>query len=213
MKLMIYSVSITLAMTIASTQVNAGGNNSTTAKTGHDIQKNNTQIRIDRAIAQKEAAEWRELKKTLAQKGEEFCPQFHCISGTSRTLLDAVKCTSLRWPLDMKTANDDKDLQWLLEMGAEVNEQDENGRTALHWATEQGCIGAVEILLNHGADVTIADKDGKTAFAISQEQANGKGAKMGLFWRQTDVLRTAQSITNLLEEHGKRFRTTKSARP
>ena len=48
---------------------------------------------------------------------------------------------------DLETLKD------LLEERADVNEQDEQGWTALNWAAGRGDAQAVSLLLEHGADV------------------------------------------------------------
>ena len=54
----------------------------------------------------------------------------------------------------------------LIETGeANVNENDRGWyeRTALHWASYNGHLDVVRLLLTEGADITIADNDGRTA--------------------------------------------------
>src|SRR5205814_275739 len=54
--------------------------------------------------------------------------------------------------------------QTLLEAGAEVNRQDENGYTALMWAALRGDYAKVVAqLITAGSDLNIRDKNGRTA--------------------------------------------------
>ena len=50
----------------------------------------------------------------------------------------------------------------LIKSGANINTQDERGRTALHLAVDKDCIEAVEALTDAGADVNIQDDRGNT---------------------------------------------------
>ena len=50
--------------------------------------------------------------------------------------------------------------EWLIERGAHINTQDENGFSALHAATQEKHIEMVSLLLSCGADVNILDKFG-----------------------------------------------------
>ena len=50
-------------------------------------------------------------------------------------------------------------LRFLLEAGVNVNEQNELGKTALHFAASNLCERAVKLLLSKGADSNISDKD------------------------------------------------------
>ena len=46
--------------------------------------------------------------------------------------------------------------------GADVNAQDNNGKTALMYAFEVGNSGIAEMLIKAGADVNAKDNDGRT---------------------------------------------------
>ena len=73
-------------------------------------------------------------------------------------------------------------LRLLLEHGADMNAQDQIGRTPLHWAS---VIAAVRLLLEHSADVEMKNDDGRTALQ--------EAAKNGY-----------DEIVELLREHGAR---------
>jgi ankyrin repeat protein len=51
----------------------------------------------------------------------------------------------------------------LLERGAEVDGNDTNGNTALHWASRHGHLETVRLLLERGADADGKNKNGNTA--------------------------------------------------
>lgn len=54
-------------------------------------------------------------------------------------------------------------MQLLLERGAEVNNRDRAGRTALSYSCERGHLQEVKILVQHGADPELSDLWGNTA--------------------------------------------------
>jgi len=56
----------------------------------------------------------------------------------------------------------------LVERGADVNAQDEEGRIALIHATEGGNTEVVQILLDKGADRSVKDRNGHTALMIAE---------------------------------------------
>ena len=60
-------------------------------------------------------------------------------------------------------------LKRLLDAGADINEQDNKGRTALISAVICGCINGVKVLLESGADRTIRDNKGKNALDHAED--------------------------------------------
>jgi ankyrin repeat protein len=53
--------------------------------------------------------------------------------------------------------------QLLLERGANITAKDDQGRTALHYATQDGRKDTVQLLLERGADIAAKDNTGRTA--------------------------------------------------
>ena len=54
-------------------------------------------------------------------------------------------------------------MRMLIDKGADVNRKDENGRTALMLAVDQGSTANIEMLIAAGADPNVQDNDGQTA--------------------------------------------------
>ncbi|CAB4044492.1 ankyrin repeat, partial [Paramuricea clavata] len=71
----------------------------------------------------------------------------------------------------------------LLEHGAEVNQQDFYGRTALHYAFENGLFSqkrqVVEILIQHNANIYLKDSSGLSAFDLAERAGHES-------WLRTD---------------------------
>ena len=70
-------------------------------------------------------------------------------------------------------------IEQLLNDGADVNARDNDGNTALMYATEQSNIyteyfDVVALLLNEGADVTKPNDEGKTALSFMEKDGKGK---------------------------------------
>lgn len=55
----------------------------------------------------------------------------------------------------------------LVDSNAKLNEQDNDGFTALNWAAEKGHANAVKLLLNAGADPEIRGNDGATPYDVA----------------------------------------------
>jgi len=65
-------------------------------------------------------------------------------------------------------------IEALLDAGASVNAQNEQGVTALIYAVSNGKQGAVRLLLERGADPNMRDAGGDTALAIARRQAGDR---------------------------------------
>jgi RNA polymerase sigma factor (sigma-70 family) len=63
-------------------------------------------------------------------------------------------------------------LEMLFLEGLDVNEQDANGQTLLHWAARAGHLGAVELLLTYHPDLTRRDHAGQTALQLAMENGH-----------------------------------------
>ena len=51
-------------------------------------------------------------------------------------------------------------LEQAIQEGANLNDADESGQTALHFSADKGCIDCMRLLLNAGANVNATDQDG-----------------------------------------------------
>jgi hypothetical protein len=72
-----------------------------------------------------------------------------------------------------------------------IDEQDEMGRTALHWAALGGCKDAIQRLLDHGANSDLVDVMGNTAGDIAHYRGHDDVAQM---IQGAQVQKTAQRI-------------------
>ena len=71
-------------------------------------------------------------------------------------------------PIDWTYPPIDKVIAVLEEHGANINAQDDKGRTPLHLATYGGYKDAAEQLMALGADTTIRNKRGKNALEVAR---------------------------------------------
>lgn len=74
--------------------------------------------------------------------------------------------------------DDAQTAQWLIDNGANVNQQDKKGQTSLMFSAMKGFVKTQKVLLENGADPNIQDQDGKTAFMFSAQENQLESAKM-----------------------------------
>ena len=68
-------------------------------------------------------------------------------------------------------------LRQLIKVGAQTDDVDEGGMTALHHAAQRGDTKVVKLLVRHGADIDVEDEDGYTALATAIEAGKQHAAK------------------------------------
>ena len=74
--------------------------------------------------------------------------------------------------------NDGSVIRSLLEHGADINEQCQNGRTPLNWASLNGRLDTVRLLLELGADVEVKDIDGETTLQKAADSEQDEVVKL-----------------------------------
>jgi len=66
----------------------------------------------------------------------------------------------------------------LLDKGANVNAEDEDGDTPLHWAARYGKTGLARILLRRGADAKALDKKYRTPARVADDNGHRELAEL-----------------------------------
>lgn len=74
-------------------------------------------------------------------------------------VVDNFKRTAL---MNAALYNQAEIITWLLEQKANLNLQDKNGYTALHFSAQEAAIESTRLLLKHGADPNIGDQHQNT---------------------------------------------------
>ena len=87
---------------------------------------------------------------------------------------DAIPMSTLQYWSGMRRPDAIAHLKQAIAAGDDVNEHSGDGYTALHGATENGCVENVKLLLACGADITIRTTSGKTALDFAREQGHDK---------------------------------------
>ena len=91
--------------------------------------------------------------------------------------------------------NAKQDIKATIDSGANVNMQDDTGKTILHIASENGDMNVVKYLVRNGADITIADNKDQTAPYL----AANNGHK-NIVWFFIKTFEIAEDIRNDLSE-------------
>lgn len=63
-------------------------------------------------------------------------------------------------------------LKYLIEMGADINYQNKNGKTPLMIAVEKNLLNNIKIILDYEPDMTLKDNDGQTVLDIAKNKKN-----------------------------------------
>jgi uncharacterized protein len=114
----------------------------------------------------------------------DYSPEVEAIGLISKGDLDILDGDA-RTPLIHAAFKGKKNIvSWLLTNGANINHQDRNGWSALHFAVQEKNVEMVDHLLQHGASVHLRDAYGNTPL-----------------WRATFDSRGSYDLVRLLLEH------------
>ena len=68
-------------------------------------------------------------------------------------------------------------LEYFISLGANINEKDKNGNTALHNVVAWNYDEMAEVLISHGANINEKDEDGETALHIAAKNYSKETVK------------------------------------
>ena len=91
------------------------------------------------------------------------------------TVVSTLPPVSLDTLVDAVVSGDAEAVKRLLDAGAKLDDKDENGWTALMYATNwspEVAVEVIKVLLAAGADVKLKDKKGKTALGYAKEKGD-----------------------------------------
>ena len=58
-------------------------------------------------------------------------------------------------------------IKFLLKLGLDINEKNEYGYTALHYAAMNNCLEVVKFLIENGANINLCNKKGQSPLEIA----------------------------------------------
>ncbi len=83
-------------------------------------------------------------------------------------------------------------VDYLLELGADINQRDHSGYTPLHHAAARGDTEMIQWLVDHGADVTVVSRKGQTTV----DMANGPVSRVTPYPEAIALLESMGAINN-----------------
>lgn len=83
-------------------------------------------------------------------------------------------------------------VEYLLELGADINQRDANGYTPLHHAAARGDTEMIQWLVDHGADVMVVSRKGQTTV----DMANGPVSRVTPYPEAIALLESMGAINN-----------------
>ena len=128
--------------------------------------------------------------RSAIRNGEDGAAR-NLINSTEIDVPDGENCTPLIWA---SFHNRPELLQWMIERRADVNHQDRNGYSALHYVAQERLSNICEILLNAGAETELRDAYGNTPLWTASFNARGE-----------------LSVVELLVKHGASFDNVNNA--
>jgi len=111
----------------------------------------------------------RELAEAISQGEVDQIKQL-VEQGASLKYLDEWRRTPLIWATIRSGLNNKEVVEVLLDLGADINAQNNNGMTALMEAILHDNVEAAKILIERGADIHLTNRHGSTAVTFSRNR-------------------------------------------
>ncbi len=93
-------------------------------------------------------------------------------------------------------------LDWLIESGANVNHQDRNGYSPLHFAAQECHLSIASTLLRNGCDPNLADRHGNNALWTASHEASLK-IRTDDHLQMVSLLLSSGADPDLINKHGR----------
>ncbi|KAF2905112.1 hypothetical protein ILUMI_01061 [Ignelater luminosus] len=151
-----------------------------------------------------------EITKLLIAKGAKINVfVFHLAVGNPNSTLETIELFLSKSPdlLELRTAKQNTPLisatqggcegivQLLLSKNANIKAKDENGMSALHWASFKGYKGIAFLLLQNNADLEAEDNEGKTALIHAARNGHEEVVSILLFNKADRNVKDTSGLT------------------
>lgn len=96
------------------------------------------------------------------------------------------------------------EIEFYLKIGVDINSQDKNGNTALHWTLKNNDIDIAVLLINNGANYELKNKKGKTPIDVAKNRATRTAALAAIKTKQQSKSKDSDNNNDAQRSFGNR---------